>query len=63
MADMEAPERIYVCEECGHVFSQHDMESEDGAHPCFSQPRSKKPWMCESYRKRFIADIEGSETP
>ena len=50
-------EIIFVCEECNYLFSETDKEvidaSEKWGHPCFSRPRSKKEYRCESYLKKF----------
>uniref|UniRef100_A0A6M3KQN6 C2H2-type domain-containing protein n=1 Tax=viral metagenome TaxID=1070528 RepID=A0A6M3KQN6_9ZZZZ len=48
---------IYMCEECGKIFTQEEKEIHDSqgewGRPCKRHPRSKKPWRCESYLRKY----------
>ena len=55
----ENPQRIWVCEECLHLFTDSEIrldETGQWAHLCKSHP-CKKGKRCESHLESYIPDI------
>jgi len=57
MTDFDAlsaapPDRIWVCDECFHVFTENPSDEEWG-HPCPNAHPRNKPWRCESHLTEY----------
>ena len=51
--------RIWVCEECGHIFTDDECRAEEElwGHDCKSHPY-RKGKRCESHREPYIPESE-----